>query len=104
MMNEAGYTSIPRYKNLSNSIKSNWSFCLNLSAGSNLVYKDIFLDDWYDVERNNFNVYGSYGVTLRYRSFSIDYAMHYYTKEYEQRDLYKPYKGYGTIILTYNFE
>ena len=103
-MNEAGYTSIPRYKNLSNSIKSNWSFCLNLSAGSNLVYKDIFLDDWYDVERKNYNLYGSYGVTLRYRKFSIDYTMHHYTKEYEQRDLYKPYKGYGTIILTYNFE
>lgn len=103
-MNEGGYVSIPRYKNLSKPIESNWSFCLNLSAGSNLVYRDIFLDDWYDIERNNINVYGSYGVTLRYRKFSIDYALNYYTKEYEQRGLYKPYKGYGTIILTYNYE
>ena len=103
-MNESGYISIPRSKNLSNNIKSNWSFCLNLSIGSNYVVKDIFLDDWHDIERNNFNIYGSYGVTLRYRRFSIDYGLNYYSKDYEQRDLYKPYKGYGTIILTYNFD
>jgi len=103
-MNEGGYISIPRDKNIFNTVKSNWTFCLNLSAGGNLVYRDIFLDDWYDLQRNNFNAYGSYGVTLRYRRLSIDYSLIYYSKEYEQRGLYKPYKGYGSIILTYNFE
>jgi len=103
-MNEAGYTSIPRTKNLDNIIKSNWTFCLNLSAGSNLVYKDILLDNWYDLERNIFNAYGSYGVTLRYRRFSIDFSNIYYSKEYQQRGKYKEYKGYSSAILTYNFE
>ena len=103
-MNEGGISSIPRAKNLQNTIDSHWSFCLNFSTGANLVYRDIFLDDWYDLQRNNLNVYASYGLTLRYRKLSLDYALHYYSKEYEQRGLYKPYKGYGSVILTYNFD
>ena len=103
-MNEGSYSSLPIESKAVVNDSSKWALSLNLSLGSNLVAKDIFLDDWYEVERNYFNAYMSAGVTVRYKNFSVDYQHNYYTKDYEQRDLYKEYKGYGFLILTYNFE
>ena len=103
-MNEGSFSSLPiDSKSISNNIKK-WSFSLNLLAGSNLVAKDIFLDDWYEIDRNYLNAYISSGITARYKNFSIDYQYNYYTKDYKQRGLYKDYKGYGFLILTYNFK
>ncbi len=103
-MNEGSYSSLPIESKAIVNDPSKWSLCFNLSAGSNLVARDIFLDNWYKVERNYFNAYMSAGVTARYKNFSIDYQHNYYTKDYEQRGLHKEYKGYGFLILTYNFE
>ncbi len=103
-MNEGSYSSLPIESKAIVNDPSKWALVFNLSAGSNLVARDIFLDDWYEVERNYFNAYMSAGVTARYKNFSVDYQFNYYTKDYEQRDLYKEYKGYGFMILTYSFE
>ncbi len=103
-MNEGSFSSIPtQTKAIANDL-SKWSLFLNLSAGTNLVARDIFLDDWYEVDRNYFNAYGALGITARYRKFSIDYQHNYYTKDYEQRGLYREYRGYGSLIFTYSFE
>ena len=103
-MNEGSYSSLPiESKAIVNDL-SKWSFCFNLAVGSNLVAKDIFLDDWYEVQRNYLNAYMSAGVTARYKHFSLDYQHNYYTKDYEQRGDHKTYKGYGFLIFTYSFE
>jgi len=103
-MNEGSYSSLGvEPKSILNE-SSKWALMFNLSAGSNLVARDIFLDDWYSVERNYFNAYLSAGATGRYKNLSVDYQYNYYTKDYKQRSRYKEYKGYGFITLTYNFE
>ena len=103
-MNEGSFSSVPvETKAIANDL-SKWSLYLNLSGGANLVAKDIFLDDWYEVDRNYLNAYGAVGVTARYKKFSIDYQHNYYTKDYEQRGLHRVYRGYGSLIFTYNFE
>jgi len=103
-MNEGSFSSLPTESKAIVNDPSKWSLFLNLSAGTNLVARDIFLDDWWEIDRNYFNAYGAVGVTARYKKFSIDYQHNYYTKDYEQRGLYKEYKGYGSLIVTYNFE
>ncbi len=103
-MNEGSFSSLPTESKAIVNDPSKWSLFLNLSAGSNLVVHDIFLEDWYEVDRNYFNVYGAAGVSARYKKFSIDYQHQYYTKDYEQRGFHKNYKGYGSLIFTYNFE
>ena len=103
-MNEGSFSSIPTQTKAIANDSSKWSLFLNLSAGTNLVAKDIFLDDWWLVERNYFNAYIAAGISARYRKFSIDYQHNYYTKDYKQRGLYKEYLGYGSLIFTYNFE
>ncbi len=103
-MNEGSFSSLPTQTRSLTTDISIWSLCLNLTAGTNLVAKDIFLDDWYEIQRNNLNAYASAGITARYENFSIDYQHNYYTKDYEQRGKYKDYKGYGFLILTYSFK
>ncbi len=103
-MNEGSFSSLPIESKAIVNDPSKWSLFLNLSAGTNLVVKDIFLDDWYEIDRNYFNVYGAVGLSARYKKFSIDYQHNYYTKDYEQRGLYRVYRGYGSLIFTYNFE
>lgn len=108
-MNEGSFPSLPiESKAIVNDI-SKLSLSLNLSAGSNLVVRDIFLDgntfkNSHSVDKNYLNVYGALGVSARYKNFCVDYQHSYYSKEYEQRGLHRKYKGYGTLILTYNFE
>lgn len=103
-MNEGSFSSLPiQTKSVVNYL-SKWAMCLNLSVGSNLVAKDIFLDDWYEIQRNYFNAYISAGITARYKSFSIDYQHNYYSKDYQQRGDYKDYKGYGFLTFSYSFK
>lgn len=108
-MNEGSFSSLPTHSKAIVNDPSKWSLYLNLAAGSNIIVRDIFLDgntfkSSHSVEKNNFTAYASLGVTARYKSFSIDYLHNYYTKEYELRGKYKPYRGYGSLIFTYSFE
>ena len=108
-MNEGSFSSLPTESKAIVNDPSKWSIFFNISAGSNLVVRDIFLDgntfkDSHSVDKNNFNAYVSVGGSARYKNFSVDYQHSYYTKEYEQRGLHKTYKGYGSLIFTYNFE
>lgn len=108
-MNEGSFPSLPIESKAIISTPSKWSIFFNISAGSNLVARDIFLDgntfkDSHSVDKNYFNAYASVGGSARYKNFSVDYQHNYYTKEYKQRGLHKEYKGYGTLILTYSFE
>lgn len=108
-MNEGSFSSLPTHSKAIVNDSSKWSLNLNVSAGSNLVVRDIFLDgntfkDSHSVDKNYFNAYASVGGSARYKNFSIDYQHNYYSKEYKQRGLHKTYKGYGSLILTYSFE
>ncbi len=108
-MDEGSFSSLPTHSKAIVNDPLKWSFCFNLSAGANLVAQNIFLDgntfeSSYSVDKNYLNAYGSAGVSLRYRKFSINYEHNYYTKEYEQRGLHKTYKGYGSLIFSYSFE
>jgi hypothetical protein len=94
-------------KHLSKSL-SNWSAFFNLASGANLVGRDIFLDgntfaDSHSVDKNYMNAYISAGITLRYKRFFIDFMHNYYSKEYKERGLHREYKGYSSLIFTYNF-
>ena len=108
-MNEGSFSSLPVESKAIVNDPSKWSLNFNIAAGSNLVARDIFLDgntfkDSHSVDKNNFNAYVGAGGSARYKNFSVDYQHNYYTKEYEQRGLHKTYKGYGSLIFTYNFE
>lgn len=108
-MDEGSYSSIPTHSKSIVNDSSNWSSYLNFALGTNLVFRDIFLDgntfkDSHSVDKNIVNIYGLAGITLRYKSFLIDFFHSYYSKEYEQRGLHKQYKGYSSLIFTYNFE
>ncbi len=103
-MNEGSFSSLPTDSKFILNDLSKWSFSLNITAGTNLVLKDIFLEDWYDIDRKYFNGYIAPGITLRYKNFSIDYQHNWYTKDYEQRGLYREYKGYGSLIFSYSFD
>ena len=108
-INEGSFSSLPTESKAIVNHSSKWSLNFNISAGTNLVARDIFLDgntfkDSHSVDKNYLNAYGAAGVSARYKKFSIDYQHQYYTKEYEQRGLHKNYKGYGSLIFTYSFE
>lgn len=108
-MNEGSYSSLPVESKAIINEQSKWSICFNLSAGTNLVARDIFLDgnsfrDSHSVDKNNFNAYIGAGGSARYKSFSVDYQYLYYTKEYELRGENETYKGYGSLLFSYHFE
>lgn len=108
-LNEGGYSSMPTHSKSIVNNNSSWSAYLNLSSGANLIFRDIFLDgntfkDSHSIDKNPFTAYAMVGITLRYKHFLIDFFHSYYSKEFAQRDLYETYKGYSSIIFTYNFE
>jgi lipid A 3-O-deacylase len=108
-MNEGGFSSVPTHSKSIVNNSSNWSLFLNLAAGANLVLRDIFLDgntfeDSHSVDKNILNAYVMAGFTFRYKHFSLDFFHNYYTKEYDNRALNETYKGFSSIIFTYNFE
>jgi len=108
-MNEGSFSSVPTHsKSIVNS-SSKWSIYLNLSGGANLVLRDIFLDgntfkDSHSVDKNTLNAYVMTGITFKYKHFLLDFFHNYYTKEFDNRALNETYKGYSSIIFTYNFE
>jgi len=108
-MNEGSFSSLPTNSKVIINESSNWSFFLNMAAGSNIIARDIFLDgntfeDSHSVNKNNFTAYASLGISTRYKNFSLDYLHNYYTKEYEFRGKHKPYRGYGYFVFTYTFK
>ncbi len=107
-LDEAGYSSISIKSKSVLAPLTSWHTHLNLSVGTNLILRDIFLDgssfeDSHSIEKNNYNVYLGAGISLRYKKFSIDYQHYYYTKEYEVRGKHKEYLGYGSLIFNYEF-
>ncbi len=107
-MKEGSYPSIPIYSKAHLKDRSDWGLYLNLATGANIVLRDIFLDgntfkDSHSVDKNYLNAYVTYGISLKYKNLLIDYEHHYYTKEYEERGNHKIYKGYGSLVFTYNF-
>jgi len=108
-MKEGSYSSIPASAKGLQKEKSSWSAYFNLMMGGNLVARDMFLDgntftESHSIDKNYVNGYIAAGLTLRYENFSLDYVHNYYTKEYDERGRYKDYRGYGSLILNYNFE
>ncbi len=108
-MNEGSFSSIPTHSKAIVNDPSKWSLFLNLAGGTNLVFRDIFLDgntfeDSHSIDRNMFNAYIMAGFTYRYKHFTLDFFHSYYSEEFESEEYYKDYKGYSSIIFTYNFE
>ena len=105
-MNEGSFASIPVDSKIENS--NVMSIYFNFLAGVNLVAKDIFVDgntfkDSHSVERYPANAYIGAGLSIRLKSFTINYWHQNYTKDYRERGKYKPYQGYGSLLLEYNF-
>ncbi len=82
-----------------------WRIFLNLSAKANLIARNIFLDgntnqDSHSVDKNNFVMTGSYGISIAYNQYSFDYIRTHTSKEYKTQDeLY----SYGSLLFSYNF-
>jgi len=82
-----------------------WRVFLNISAKANLIARNIFLDgntnkDSHSVDKNNFVMTGSYGISIAYNQYSFDYIRTHTSKEYKTQDeLY----SYGSLLFSYNF-
>jgi len=80
-----------------------WSFSVNLGLAVTAVAHDIFLDGntferSHSVDKEPFVVYASYGLSARYKHFSIDYILTDTTKEFE---LQPKSHEYGSILISY---
>ena len=97
------YSKIPLSPD--NSYENGWSFCFNFAAKANLIARNIFLDgnsirESHNVDKNYLTATGSYGFSLNYDQYSLDYIRTHTTKEYKTQD---GYFSYGSFILSYNF-
>ncbi len=107
-MNEGSFPLIPLHSSNVDEVPSSWSLFFNFACGSNIIARDIFLDgntfkESKSIEKNYVTAYLAGGISIRYKNFTLNYNHQYYTKEYESRGDHKPYRGYGSAILSYNF-
>jgi hypothetical protein len=105
-MNEANHSSVPTKPNSKS--KKGTSQYINLAIGANLIARDIFLDGdtntgSHYVDKNIFTAYIMAGFTYRYEEYKLDFFHSYYSEDYDQRDSYRTYRGYSSLVLTYAF-
>lgn len=104
-IDEGGMNAIPVKSKQCFPILSPWSFYINLSTGGSVVLRDIFLDgntfeESHSVDKNYLVGYWGYGLSARYRNFSIDYLRTHHSLEYKtQRD----YDSFGTLVFSWHF-
>ncbi len=100
-----GEAGIPVYDEQLITQEKNWSFSLNFATSGSAVARDIFLDgntfsDSHSVDKNTFVGYMAYGLSLRYKSFILDFMNTTNTKKFEKEgDL----QDVGTVIATWIF-
>ncbi len=104
-INGGGMNGVPVQGQQNISERSPWSFYANLSTGGSVVLRDIFLDgntfeESHSVDKNYLVGYWGYGLSVRYRDFSLDYLRTHHSLEYKtQRD----YDSFGTLIFSWYF-
>ena len=96
---------IPNYNEYQGRLKKHWSFSINLAGAGSAVARDIFLDgntfsDSHSVEKENFIYYYSYGMTLRYQRFVLDFIQVKNSKKFK---LQEKGHGVGTLIFSWLF-
>lgn len=104
-INAGGMNGVPVKAQQNVSLHSPWSFYVNLSTGGSVVLRDIFLDgntfeESHSVDKNYLVGYWGYGLSLRYRDFSLDYLRTHHSLEYKTQ---KDYDSFGTLLLSWYF-
>jgi hypothetical protein len=86
-------------------IKKGWNWYLNFGLKGNLIAHNIFLDgntnvQSHSVEKKNFTLQGSYGISFSYNNMCFDYIRTHTTKEFTTQ---QDYLSYGSWSFRYNF-
>lgn len=103
-----GESGVPVYDEQMQSLKSDWSFSLNLTATGSAVAYDLFLDGTtlngykHDIEAKPFVGYVGAGISLRYKSFAFDFMQTMNSKKYDL-DVDRSKKVVGTVVATWLF-
>lgn len=104
-IDEGGENGIPiRTKCLVETSKP-WSLNFQVATGGMLVARDIFLDgntftQSHSVEKEYARIYGSFGISGRYKNFSLDYFQTYHSRQFENG---KSVHSIGSVIISYLF-
>jgi hypothetical protein len=85
--------------------KDRWGFSFNFSFKANAIAQNIFLDgntlvESHSVEKNNFTLNGSYGFSVSYGHWGLDYLHTHTSKEFKLQD--SP-NSYGSFLFSYNY-
>lgn len=104
-MDDAPMNAIPVKSKECCPSRHSWSFYVNLSTGGSVVLRNIFLDgntfeESHSVDKNYLVGFWGYGLSARYRNFSIDYLRTHHTLEYKTQ---KDYDSFGTLLLSWHF-
>ena len=104
-IDEYGENGIPTTAKVSYRHKNKWHYYFNFGAGGSVVLYDVFLDAVLlqgepQVDKNYAKAFGSYGASLGYGSFEVNYIRTHYTKEYKTQNLLT---NYGSLVFVYKF-
>lgn len=104
-IDEGGENGIPVRRKCIFTLEEPWSFNFYLSAGGDIVARDLFLDgntftDSHSVDKKIFTAYGSWGISGRYKSLSLDYISTYHSEQFKDQG---QVHSIGTVILSYIF-
>ena len=104
-IDEYGNSGILASKTVSYRHSSHWSYYLNFGAGASAVLYDYFLDGTtlngvQFVEKYYGRAFASYGATLRYKAFALNYIRTHYTPLYTTQN---GHTNYGSLQFVYKF-
>ncbi|MEN8147923.1 MAG: lipid A deacylase LpxR family protein [Campylobacterota bacterium] len=104
-IDEAGENGIPVRRKCLFTVSKPWSLNFSLASGGTFVARDIFLDgntfsESHSVEKNYFKGYGSFGLSGRYKNFSLDYIQTYHSTQFNSK---KGIHSIGSVVLSYIF-
>jgi len=104
-MDEYGNSGVLASQTLKFRHSSNWSYYFNFGVGASAVLYDYFLDGTtlngqQLVQKYYGRAFGTYGATLRYRAFSMNYMRTHYTPLYTDQ---KAHTNYGSLQFVYHF-
>jgi len=104
VMDNSNYSKIP-LNIKQNGENKKWRYYLNVGLKTNLIARDIFLDgnsfqESHSVEKNNFLLDITYGLSFAYKRFGIDYIRRHSSKAFKTQD---GYYSYGSLLFSYNY-
>lgn len=100
-----GESGIPIAPNKLYGIHQPWSFTFNLALEANLIAQDIFLDgntflDSHSIEKENFLLNVSYGLSARYKQYALDFIITMSSKHFRKEN---SGHNFGTLLFSYYY-